>query len=73
MKLPNDKKRIRVVFIYEDGSEYYIDGRELKKWEENMDTAGVYAWTHGVKYHSLIWKDFDLHPKKYPKLKLSDL
>jgi len=42
-----DKKLIKVIFEYGDGSKKILEGEELVKWENEMNSALVLKWSHG--------------------------
>lgn len=39
MKLPQDKKLVRVEYTYEDGSKYYLDEENSENFRKNIDSA----------------------------------
>jgi len=43
------KKLIRVSFHYSDGTVRYLDGKELKKWEEAAHSTALIQYIHSGK------------------------
>ncbi len=53
--MPN-KKLIKVINEYEDGSKEYIDGVDVENYLSNMSTAGGLCFSHGIKFEPVKWK-----------------
>lgn len=50
------KKVIKVIRIFEDGSEEYIDGKSLENFIEFESSASAYAMAHGFWQGEVKWK-----------------
>ena len=50
------KKAIKLIRIFEDGNEEYIEGSELRKFIDFEKRAYTYALIHGLKCDEIKWK-----------------
>lgn len=55
MNLP-DKKLIEVNYKYEDGTDYFIAGDDLKNYQENMKATAFMA-IRGHKFKPVNWNE----------------
>jgi len=60
------KKLIRVSFHYSNGTVRYLDGKELKKWEEAAHSAATMQYIHSRKTG---FEDIKFKEEKRSKIK----
>lgn len=55
MEIPTDKDPIKIIYIYEDGLEYYVDGIDAENFNKNIDDTAVMA-IRGHQFRTVSWK-----------------
>lgn len=60
--MPSEKKVIKVERTYEDGTQEYLEGRNLENYLENLDVASSIAGTRSyIQFKPVEWieRSFD--------------
>ena len=58
MQLPK-KPLVKIIYVYDNGEKYYIEGQDLKNFKKNMDKAAgnLVMRSHGSNpYLPVDWK-----------------
>lgn len=50
---------VKIIYEYEDGSQYFLEGDGLGKHQEQLQRASFSAVTHGEVFDELDWQKQD--------------
>lgn len=60
MNLPDTKNVFEIIYRYGNKSigirDFYLEGKEVKKFMEQLGSASIMGITHGMTFKPLKWK-----------------